>query len=263
MRGLHSHYNKHQVDEENPYWISFADIMAGLLVIFVLAAVALMIELSLKSEEWDQAIKDLAKAEQVRKDLLSEIKIELNAMDIPVTISDNDTVLRIPEDVLTFRQGRSNIPADAESQRVTLEIGKILYTHIVKDNRTEYLDTIFIEGHTDRIPYPNQAMKGNWGLSTFRAISVWNFWNQSMEANQSLVSLKNNLGKNLFSVSGYAETRPVPCSNASTEVNDPNICPSGILNEDDSLRKNRRIDIRFTVKTPKLVDLQMIRQGLD
>ena len=33
------------VDEENPYWMSFSDIMSALLVIFILAAVALMVQL--------------------------------------------------------------------------------------------------------------------------------------------------------------------------------------------------------------------------
>ena len=32
------------VDDENPYWISFSDIMSGLLVIFVLASLALILQ---------------------------------------------------------------------------------------------------------------------------------------------------------------------------------------------------------------------------
>src|SRR5687768_8215450 len=100
MRSISGRYSNQQVDEENPYWISFSDIMAGLLISFILAAIALILELTQKSEQWDEAIREIAKAEQVRKDMLREIEQELNAMNIPVKISDNDTVLRIPEDVL-------------------------------------------------------------------------------------------------------------------------------------------------------------------
>mgnify|MGYP003667330882 FL=1 len=40
-----------KVDEENPYWMSFSDLMSGLLVIFILAAVALIIELTQKTKD--------------------------------------------------------------------------------------------------------------------------------------------------------------------------------------------------------------------
>lgn len=263
MKTLSNRFNNCQVDEENPYWISFSDIMAGLLIIFVLAAVALLLELTQKSEQWDEAIREIAKAEQVRKDILREIEQELNVMNIPVKISDNDTVLRIPEDVLTFQQGRFDIPSEPRSQNIALDIGKVLYASILKEERWKYLDTIFVEGHTDRVPYRNHSIKGNWGLSTFRAISVWNYWNEAMDEGRRLEELNNHLGKKLFSVSGYAESRPVPCSNADANIDDPLICPNGRLDEEESLRKNRRIDIRFTVRRPALEDYQAIKQALD
>ena len=33
-------------DDENPYWISFSDMMAGLLILFVLACLVLILELA-------------------------------------------------------------------------------------------------------------------------------------------------------------------------------------------------------------------------
>ena len=65
MKTLGSSRSGAPVDEENPYWISFSDIMAGLLVIFVLAAVALILELEQKRDEWDKTIAQIAKAEEV------------------------------------------------------------------------------------------------------------------------------------------------------------------------------------------------------
>lgn len=263
MRHIGGRYGNHQVDEENPYWISFSDIMAGLLVIFILASVALILELTKKRKDFDEAMQEMAKAEQVRKDLLREIESELNAMHIPVRISDNDTVLRIPEDVLTFKQGKFDIPTDTRSQETALDIGRVLYRSIVKEDRWRYLDTIFVEGHTDRIPYPNTWIKGNWGLSAFRAISVWDFWNDNLGENERLDTLINHLGKKLFSVSGYAETRPVRCSNADPQVDDLTLCPDGPLDDEMSLQKNRRIDIRFTVRRPAMEDYEAAMQVLD
>ncbi|MGL5250170.1 MAG: OmpA/MotB family protein [Enterovibrio sp.] len=263
MRSSSHRGSNYQVDEDNPYWVSFSDIMAGLLVLFVLAAVALILELTQKSEQWDEAIREIAKAEQVRKDLLHEIEQELNAKNIPVKISDNDTVLRIPEDVLTFAQGRFDIPENARSQKNALDIGQVLFNSIAKEERWKYLDTIFVEGHTDPVPYRNKNIKGNWGLSTFRAISVWNYWNQSMDEGARLDSLTNHVGKKLFSVSGYAETRPVPCSIEDGDAVDGNLCSEDIMSDEAALRKNRRIDIRFTVRRPALEDYQAIKQVLN
>jgi len=254
---------KMQVDEENPYWVSFSDIMAGLLVIFMLAAIALIIELTQKSEMWDEAIREIAKAEQVRSDLLREIESELNERSIPVRITDNDTVLRIPEDVLTFKQSSFDIPSDKHSREVALEIGQVLYQSITKDDRWQYLDTIFIEGHTDKVPYHNRKIKGNWGLSTFRAISVWDYWSVAMDKGKRLEDLRNHVGNKLFSVSGYAESRPVSCSNADPNVDNPELCPEGRIAERDSLQKNRRIDIRFTVRRPALEDYIEVKKVLD
>jgi flagellar motor protein MotB len=54
--------------------------------------------------------------------------------------------------------------------------------------------------------------------------------------------LKNNHGMPLFSVSGYGETRPV----------------TKIQQTEEDFRRNRRIDLRFTVIHPKLDDILSI-----
>lgn len=100
-------------------------------------------------------------------------------------------------------------------------------------------------------------------MSTFRAISVWNFWNDSTKQGSRLDELHNHLGKKLFSVSGYAETRPVPCSNFDPNVTNPSICPDGKIDDIVSQQKNRRIDIRFTVRRPALEDYQAINSTLE
>lgn len=242
-----SSYSKRptQVDEENPYWISFSDIMSGLLVIFVLAALALILELTQTRVVVNDAIREIAMAEQVRRDILHEVETELRSKNIPVEISDNDTVLRIPDHLLTFETNEYRIPTQDGVNVTVLEIGEVLYNAIARENRWQYLDTIFVEGHTDRRPSPRNM--GNWGLSTFRAISVWDFWNDNLPEGASLAGLMNHNGSPLFSVSGYGETRPVK------EVQETAA----------DFQKNRRIDIRFTVRRPALKDFENIRKLLE
>ncbi|CAE6905823.1 OmpA family [Vibrio sp. B1FLJ16] len=229
------------VDEENPYWMSFSDLMSALLVIFILAAVALIIELTQKTNDVEAGIEELRKAELARKNIIYDVRDELAKRNVIVEIADNDTVIRIPERTLTFASGKDTIPDTQEVQKAVKDIGFVLHTAIQKNNRFQYLDTVFVEGHTDSDGIHYRG-KGNWGLSVDRAISVWNVWQTEIELTPKLGDLENAFGQRLFSVSGYAETRRVNLAETTqTEKS-----------------KNRRIDIRFTVKKPSISDLERI-----
>ncbi|HCF1343092.1 TPA: OmpA family protein, partial [Pseudomonas aeruginosa] len=202
------------VDEENPYWMSFSDIMSALLVIFILASVILILqlmeiqkELKERQVQFEQELVELKKAEQVRRTILDEAVEALRKRGIKVEVSENHTVLSIPNDLLGFDTGAYDIHAAYQAR--ALEIGKVINEVISREDRVEFLDTIFIEGHTDNRPLQGFMGKGNWGLSTFRAISLWQFWGSALSPDEQLARLKNKDGKPLFSVSGYGETRPV------------------------------------------------------
>lgn len=252
MKGI-SRFKGRPIDEENPYWISFSDLMSALLVVFILAAVALIIELTQKQEQFTQDIQKLKNAEQARRDILHEIRDELAKQNVTVLIADNDTVLRIPESTLSFDSNMDDIPDNPEVINAIRLIGEVLHKAINQPfenteqniKRLEYLDTVFIEGHTDS--RRSNRIKGNWGLSTFRAISLWEFWSDSLDVYPPLGELKNGYGSILFSVSGYAATRRI--------------------NEDEltsaDRRSNRRIDIRFTVKRPELADFEEVSRRVN
>jgi flagellar motor protein MotB len=232
-----------KVDEENPYWISFSDLMSALLIIFILAAIALIIELTQKTDNINDSIKELKKAEQARQDILREVREELFKLNIEVIIADNDSVIRIPEETLSFESGQDFIPNEMlESVNI---IGEILHAAIIKNERFEYLDTIFVEGHTDSdsIYSGKYRIKKNWGLSADRAITVWKLWSDKTNLTPALNELVNHSQETLFSVSGYAATRRVQIIEETSEQKS----------------KNRRIDIRFTVKKPSIQDLEEIK----
>jgi hypothetical protein len=140
-----------RIDEENPYWISFSDLMSALLVIFILAVVSLIIELTETQKKIEQNIEQLRNAEQARKDILYEIRDDLAKQNITVVVADNDTVLRIPETTLTFATNSYKISVDKQLRRSVEIIGAILHSTINKpfdgtENglmRFEYLDVRF------------------------------------------------------------------------------------------------------------------------
>jgi flagellar motor protein MotB len=240
------------VDEENPYWMSFSDILSGLLILFVLASVVLMVELmeakeelENKKESFTQELEMLHMAEGVRKTILHEAADLLRQRGIQVTVSENETVISIPNDILGFDSAAFNINSQFET--TALEIGEVLSMVINKENREQYLDTIFIEGHTDSKRFYGMLGKGNWGLSTFRAISLWELWSNSLPNDLNLAGIKNKDGNPLFSVSGYAETRRMVEEELTEEDFDA----------------NRRIDIRFTIRRPTSKEYEAVRSRLE
>lgn len=240
------------VDEENPYWMSFSDIMSALLVIFILASVILILQLMeiqtvLKERQvqFEQELVELKKAEQVRRTILDEAVEALRKRGIKVEVSENHTVLSIPNDLLGFDTGAYDIHAAYQAR--ALEIGKVINEVISREDRVEFLDTIFIEGHTDNRPLQGFMGKGNWGLSTFRAISLWQFWGSALSPDEQLARLTNKDGKPLFSVSGYGETRPAVADQRT----------------EDDFKRNRRIDIRFTIRRPDSAQYEQVRERLE
>mgnify|MGYP000317677172 CR=1 FL=1 len=287
MQKSSRHYSSGGDEDSNPYWISFADIMAGLLVLFILAAIALIValmtqkhELMVQQESFDEMVKvkekefeqqqrlvdnlqrtvieqrrrfeeDVHAAEGARREILYEIQDELRERGINVLVSDNETVLRIPEDVLSFDRAKWDLTEQYSSS--VAEIGEVLHSVITKKtngvSREQFLDTVFVEGHTDSSPFKGFLgyEYGNWPLSSLRAITVWDFWNRELSQINLLDKLKNHAEKPLFSVSGYAGSRPVEDNQTTSE----------------NQRKNRRIDIRFTVMKPVLgvLDKQLLGEA--
>ena len=238
MSLLFQHKTKSAPQVDNPYWMSFSDMMSGMLIIFILVCIALLYKLSQIEDDVNDGIDELNKSIEIRTKILKEMKIELyEKVGIRVEITDNDSVLRIPHESFKFDTGSYEINKNLKEK--AKKIGEILYTAIKKDNRWTSLETVFIEGHADERDAP-EFRHGNWNLSAMRAIELWRFWIEKTDYGMALSELENLDGKKLFSVSGYAATRPV-IKNATKE-------------EDHS--QNRRIDIRFTTKQPTIKDLE-------
>lgn len=223
--------------------------MSALLVIFVLAVVVLVLQLGQQQrsladqqERFSEQVSTLQQAEVIRSEMLLEIQADLKAAGIDVLVSENNSVISIPSELLGFEAASYDI--EDEYQDVSLAIGTAVARAIEKDNRYKYLDTVFVEGHTDNVHFAGLEGAGNWGLSTFRAISLWTLWEDQLSRADQLARLRSADGSLLFSVSGYGETRP---------VNEK---------QSDSTNRaaNRRIDLRFTIVRPSSQDLVEIEE---
>lgn len=288
--------------------LSFSDLMASLLAIFILALVAMMVQLYLQKRKLEEdrksfiiAPEDVKKIiqnknaleeerkkiqiilEELRKSLdeievtqrdiinaiesaglrekslermLEGIQRELEKKGIKVLVAENGTVLRIPENALSFKLSEYNI--DDLYKKSADAIGATLLESLQKSENRKLLDTVFIEGHTDSVP--NRREMGNWGLSTYRAISLWQHWTENPGRFSQLKSLKTavreegSIERPLISTSGYADTRPANLSKVGFAIAKTNT----IGNPAD-----RRIDIRFTLASSEKKDLSQLKNKLN
>lgn len=273
---VRSKRKKQDSTDENPFVLSFSDLMAGLLAIFILALIVTMFELQKRKEELlreqekikitlvelvgslqeiqtlqtniASALDGVSQRERSLTSMLEGIQKDLKDRGVEVVVAENGSVLRIPEQGLSFALGRYDIPPSFEPNAIA--IGQALSHALEQESNRRMLDTVFIEGHTDAVL--NSREMGNWGLSTYRAISLWNYWTLEPGALAKLKDFHNmppnpeQRPRPLVSVSGYAETRSThPPEIAATMKPDR--------------PEDRRIDIRFTLaasEKKRLGDLQ-------
>lgn len=271
--------SKKSGEGENPFLLTFSDFMASLLAIFILVLIVTLIELEKKKDDLrrqedeisvakDDLLKSLEDIQHVQDSIASSlqgvshreralagmlegIQKELKERGIEVVLAENGTVLRIPEEQLQFALGKYEIPPAHAGPANT--IGRALLEALSKSENQTLLDTVFVEGHTDSVP--NSREMGNWGLSTYRAISLWNFWTDKPGELSALKALRTSpadpkiAAKPLISVSGYADTR-------STH----GLLDGQTLKNERS--EDRRIDIRFTLVSSEKQSLEGLRENM-
>jgi outer membrane protein OmpA-like peptidoglycan-associated protein len=218
-------------EAEQSYLASAADLMIGLLFVFIIMVAFLALQK--KAEEEARAgdrdprgAVTVAIGEEIRKTLPS------------VKIDPASGVITLPEDLL-FDLGSSVLKNSAVEQLGTTsrKLSEVLRC-FVSNQKSKHpcpvnpygheIETIFIEGHTDSIPMNRPG--GNITLSLDRAISV----NASLVQGTVLADFKNKDGHPIFSYSAYAESRP-------------------LIKENPADGRNRRVDLRIvlTYKPPE------------
>lgn len=224
-------------EEQESYFVSMADMMVGLLFVFII----LLLYFAL---QFRQTTQDLSSAEQSRATILKRLDEQLRDHGLAVSIDTGSGVLRLPEDVL-FDVGRADLTP--RGRQAVAVLGKAMadvlpcYTYPRPATRCpmtkQHVDAIFIEGHTDSDPMAGQGLiRDNLDLSVIRAT---NTFRALVAATPALGAMRNQLPgqgtpQPILSVSGYGADRPVDSSGTP-----------------DAKRRNRRIDLRFLMATPQ------------
>ena len=220
-----------QIDSpaQDSFTISISDLMSGLLAIFILVLSYFILNFS-------QATAQLTQNDVTRAELLRFLQEEMERSGIKVTVDERHGILRISEGVL-FDVGLADVKP--QGQIVIKKLSDALAVALESNQFKGRVETIFIEGHTDNVPIVTAIFPSNWELSTKRAI---NTWLTMSGANPKLTTLLNDKGEIIFSVSGYADTRPIADNSTDT-----------------GRRDNRRIDIRFSMAPPTEEDMSIVK----
>ena len=250
----------------------------------------------------DALIEDLTDAESTRSHILSEISGHLKKEGISVIVIENEGILRLPEEILfdkssweLKKSGASN-PVKALARALDSVLPCYTLGPRSREDRCpktkSKIEAIFIEGHADSDAFhPKTAQsaaaevgqqsnlvsqppfsifgeaatpsehrgtsrgvagralfppKDNLDLSALRATTTYR---ELLNARQELNKYLNPENNPVLSVSGYGEYRP--------------LAQEGGEGPESHKQRNRRIDIRILMATPKAAEAKQMQQDID
>lgn len=221
-------------DPQNPFALSIGDLMAALLLIFVLLLASTLLRLQDEFENKTEiAERYTATKEELYKELIVEFKAEIDS-----------GYLSIQEENLAVRFSGPKIEFDFAKSVVKPGFKTILkdffprYVNIISDPRfKDNIEEIRIEGHTDNVG----TYYSNMELSQNRTRSVLEFvLDSTMHEGQDIDWVKQNLTAN-----GLSFSKPI-------SSNDTDLGRS----------LNRRVEFRIRTNAEKQID-EILKVNLD
>ncbi|CAK0764144.1 Flagellar motor protein [Gammaproteobacteria bacterium] len=225
-------------EESGDYLVSLADLMAGLLFVFIITLMVFVMT-------FQGATTELTNTARLRTGMLQRITSELSKRGVRVMLVEDYGVLRLTENEILFPSGAVE-PREEDLPHLAV-LGEVLETvlscyakrggnipppaNCQSDTLFGRLEAVFLEGHTDNMPVRGGRLEDNWLLSAQRALYTYR---ALLRARPGLSGLVNHRGQPLFSVSGYGDGRPIVAHAAPT----PEV-------------RNRRIDLRFIMVAPQ------------
>ena len=217
------------------YLASSADLMIGILFIFIIMVVYLAVEIKRVQSESERVQSENVRSADPVRSLVEEMGQRLRSRGVRVQLDPDSGVIALPSDAL-FDSGKA-VPAQGaleaikKTDAVLREVLPCYVSSAPRNNqncdrlnqRGVELETVMIEGHTDSDQYANDPAK-NWHLGLDRARYIFEELGKG-----ELGKFKNKKGQPLLGVSSYADSRP------------SKLMVGGL----DPKAKDRRVELRF------------------
>lgn len=243
------HRRKSQ-NEETSYWLSYSDMMAALLLVFVLIISFTMLQSKKQYEDRTKELEvqqELIEEQQqimnqqqeqldriigVKSNLIEDLKKAFEGTDLKVSVDPQTGAITFDSSIL-FDVNMYNLKASGEE---FLEAFLPRYLNVLlQDEYKPYISEIIIEGHTDT----NGTYMHNLELSQERALSVATF---CLRDDTSVLSAdeKESL-RSIVTANGKSFSNPI--YNADGSVN---------------LEASRRVEFKFRLRDEDMVN-EMIK----
>ncbi|WP_024865613.1 OmpA/MotB family protein [Butyrivibrio sp. FCS014] len=239
---------KHE-SEEVTYWLSYSDMMAALLLVFVLIISFTMLQAKKQYEDKEKELQDqrtqleeqqkvmesqqeqLDKVIGVRADLATALRQEFEGSDLKVSVDPATGAITLDSSIL-FDVDRYDIKQSGQEflqDFLPRYVGVLL-----KPEFKDYISEIIIEGHTDT----NGDYMHNLELSQQRALSV-----------ARLCVMDNST---VLGADELEEVRPILTANGRS-YSDP------VYNEEGSvdMAASRRVEFKFRLTDEEMIDEMM------
>lgn len=232
-------------EEETSYWLSYSDMMAALLLMFVLIISFTMLQSKAQFEEKENELieqqeiveeqqkimeeqqEQLDKIIGVRSDLIEALKNEFDGTDLKVSVDSQTGAITLDSSIL-FDTDRYDLKSTG--QAFLKEFLPRYLNVLLEPNFKEYISEIIIEGHTDI----QGTYLYNLELSQERALAVATF------------CLRDNNG--ILNAEETETLREIVTANGRA-YSDP------IYNDDNTVNMDasRRVEFKFRLKDEDMV----------
>lgn len=232
-------------EEEHSYWMSYSDMMAALLLVFVLIITFNMLQ---AKSEYENKQKELEKQQKivneqrkimdyqqgqldkiigVRKDLVAILESEFSKTDLNVSVHQTGAII-LDSNILFDVNKHDLKPAG----KVFLKKFIPKYINILLGSKfKKYISEIIIEGHTDT----NGSYLYNLKLSQERAMSVASY---CINDNNYILSSKQTKElRKILTANGRSFSEPIPSKTGK-----------GI-----DMSASRRVEFKFRLKNEEMI----------
>lgn len=246
----------HTDEEETSYWLSYSDMMAALLLIFVLIISVTILEaqrkfdadaLELKNQQetlkeqqatLEEQKETIAQQEEkidqiigVRAELIEALKTEFNGTDLSVSVDSQTGAITFDSSVLF---DSNEYVVKKLGKKFLREFLPRYFSVLFREEFFDYIAEVIIEGHTDT----DGGYMYNLELSQKRALAVAKYCLSEDE--------------NVLSNSEIELLRPIVTANGRSYSNP-------IYNDDGTVDKDasRRVEVMFRLKDDEMVNEMM------
>lgn len=223
-------------------WISFSDIMTGLMIIFLFISISYMLEIQKKQAERDEIFEEFkATKEELYNELDKAFKADFKEWKVKL---DKDLSIKFTNPDVLFLSGKTDIrPIFA---KILDNFLPRYFEIILQEKYKDKIAEIRIEGHTDVVPAPNYDKDpyiANIILSQNRSARVVKYL-RNMEYFKNITPEKINLIEFLLTANGLSFGRTIDNNGELTIV-------SGLPVNN---KKSRRVEFRIVTTSNKLIE---------